>query len=212
MRHIHRSTQWPLGRPHTAANGAPARGAGRSYPYRRLALLGAGAALALTLTACQDDTPTTGAGASPSAVPSSSVPTAAPGGGDGSGPVTLPAPSPTSGAPRQAFSVTLERSGGFAGKRTVTTVDATGHWTRDDGATQRRGQLTPEQLDALKALVNRAEWPREAGSAGTSTACADGYVYVLHAGTLTATTDDCARPNLPVTNQIITLLTGATGG
>ncbi|MFF5173998.1 hypothetical protein ACFY3U_15320 [Micromonospora sp. NPDC000089] len=151
-------------------------------------------AVAALLTGCTATDPGTPApsssvpvaGASPSAPatapPSASAPTAtAPGAATPSGPATG-ANDPAAGQ------VVLVRTGGFAGRTDMVTVEPNGRWTvATKGGKPRTGQLSPADLDRLRALA------RTAGQAGPapSPRCADTYTYRLTAPTGTAIWTDC---------------------
>ncbi|MFC8615775.1 hypothetical protein ACFT9M_05050 [Micromonospora purpureochromogenes] len=84
----------------------------------------------------------------------------------------------------------LTRSGGFAGGAETVTVEPDGRWTATGrtGAT-RTGQLSPADLDRLRALAGSA--PSGGGPARPDVRCADTYTYRLTIGANTVEWTDC---------------------
>ncbi|WP_346537877.1 hypothetical protein [Micromonospora sp. DPT] len=115
--------------------------------------------------------------------------TAAPGTATPSGTAT-PGGTATGAPAATASRVTLTRSGGFAGGAETVTVEPDGRWTATGrtGAT-RAGQLSPADLDRLRALAGSA--PSGGGPARPDVRCADTYTYRLTIGANTVEWTDC---------------------
>ncbi|NYF55629.1 hypothetical protein [Micromonospora purpureochromogenes] len=94
--------------------------------------------------------------------------------------------TPAATAPR----VTVTRTGGIAGGAETVTVEPDGRWTATGRTgTARTGQLSPADLDRLRALAGSA--PSGGGPARPDVRCADTYTYRLTIGANTVEWTDC---------------------
>ncbi|TDB75201.1 hypothetical protein [Micromonospora sp. KC723] len=107
--------------------------------------------------------------------------------------------------------VVLTRSGGLAGRDDTVTVGPDGRWTATGrGGAVRQGQLSPADLDRLRALADTAT----TGAGGTSTeaaGCADTFRYRLTVPAGSVAWTDCPGPPPPTADTIAHLLLTATG-
>jgi hypothetical protein len=121
-------------------------------------------------------------------------------------PVTsIASPSPSPSAAR--LSVTLTRTGGLAGANDRVVINPDGAWVRTDRAgTQKRGQLSADQITELQRLANDPELMRESSLPSAKVTCADGRTYSLSAGTATVTYTDCTSARPEVAMQLVGLI------
>jgi hypothetical protein len=123
-------------------------------------------------------------------------------------------PVPSASAPNPTFStVTVVRSGGFAGVRDQYTLTPTGALTAqtNSGATIRR-QLSPAALAQLRALATGRQFAGEARRGPIRPpSCADGFNYTVSAGSLRVSGADCGNlaQESPAMWKIIQLVEGA---
>lgn len=96
--------------------------------------------------------------------------------------------------------ISVQRTGGFAGRRDTVTVDAQGVWTVTDRAgTRRAGSLTADQATAIRILAADPRIVDEADQTRPPTRCRDAYSYVLTVGDTELAFVDCpADPDQPV--------------
>jgi hypothetical protein len=88
--------------------------------------------------------------------------------------------------------ISVERAGGFAGVQDTVVVGPDGAWTRTDRAGGHvGGQLGPEEIAGLGALVSDPRLADEAGRPETPTKCSDAFHYVLTVGTERISYVDC---------------------
>ncbi|TDC76185.1 hypothetical protein E1193_24340 [Micromonospora sp. KC606] len=125
---------------------------------------------------------------------------------------TTPGPTVSSSTGTADLRVTLTRSGGLAGRTETLTVGPDGRWTvAGRGGALRRGELSPADLDRLRALTGTAD---PGGGGGTVDAgCADTYRYRLTLPSGSVAWTDCPTgPQPPPTAaEIAHLLLAATG-
>jgi uncharacterized protein YceK len=88
--------------------------------------------------------------------------------------------SAAAGSAAAAVTVTLVRTGGFAGVHDTVTINPDGTWQASGRAgNPRTGTLTDEQRDTLRKLAGDPQLAGEATRSQAPTRCADVYVYVL---------------------------------
>ncbi|MEU8003041.1 protealysin inhibitor emfourin [Catellatospora sp. NPDC049111] len=119
-----------------------------------------------------------------------------------------------------AATVSVHRTGGFAGVDDRITVTPAGAWTATDRArTSKSGELTISEREQLQTLAADPRLNTEATRPTTPTKCADAFQYTVTVdrtggnGTVTVSFAECpGDENLPATAAAIaTLVTGATG-
>ena len=125
---------------------------------------------------------------------------------NGTGASTEPSPA--------GVTLSLVRSGGFAGVKDEITVDPGGTWTAADRAGNRRtGQLTDAQRIALQGLAADPRLRQEAARVASPTSCADFYSYSLTVNGMRIIFVDCPndtdRPE--AAHAIVMLVTQAVG-
>jgi hypothetical protein len=130
--------------------------------------------------------PSVSATGTPSPAPTSSPPPAP----------NLPVPSSPAPGGNPTFStVTVVRSGGFAGVRDQYTVTSAGALTAqtNSGATIRR-QLSPAAMAQLRALATGRQFAGEAQRGPIRPpSCADGFNYTVSAGSVRVSGADCGN-------------------
>ncbi|MEU1889149.1 hypothetical protein [Micromonospora sp. WMMD987] len=165
------------------------------------------------LTGCSAEDPGSPAPGPAATTGTAGTGTPTPGGGTAptAGGPTADGTTPTAAAPAPAAAtVTLTRSGGFAGTRDTVTVGPDGHWTTTDRAgTTRSGRLEPTQLDRLRTLAGPAT--RE-GDSPPDARCADTFAYRLTIGAHSVDWTDCpgGPPPPAAARDLATLLLRAT--
>lgn len=125
------------------------------------------------------------------------------------------ASTPDSTAPAQAGAepVTVERTGGIAGRHDTVVVRPGGEWTRTDRAGARSsGQLTAPEQRELRSLLADPRLPDEARRPAVSTNCRDAFNYRLTVGTMKIGYVDCpSDADLPAASMaIVALIESAT--
>ncbi len=134
----------------------------------------------------------------------------------GGTPADTAKPGATS-APSPA-SVSVHRTGGFAGVDDQITVDPTGGWTATDRARARKsGELTTSEQEQLQTLAADPRLETEAVRPTAPTKCADAFQYTVTVDrtgdnrTVTVSFADCpGDENLPeAAAAIANLVTGA---
>jgi len=125
---------------------------------------------------------------------------------------STPVSTPTTGAPVAAGSIEVERSGGFAGRQEVLTIDGAGKWTLTGSGAAKSGMLTAEQHTKLKALVASSALAKET-SAKPNPNCADGFRYQVRTASSTVSWEDCGAGSTKpaIASQIVTLIDAWTG-
>ncbi|MET8120188.1 hypothetical protein [Micromonospora sp. NPDC005189] len=170
-----------------------------------------GVTIALLVALLAGCTSTDGAGTTPDQGPSTpgTTPTAP---ATDAPPATIaPTVAPTVSA--AASRVMLKRSGGFAGRGDVVTVEPDGQWTAVDRAGSRRtGRLSPADLGGLTGLAADPRLAAEARRTTPSSACADAFSYQLTVGTIETGYVDCPTETTPppATRALVELLLRAT--
>ncbi len=169
------------------------------HQLRLLALALAAGAVTLA-TACGAPT---GSASDPAATASGSVTTGASptDGAEPTGPGRIAAPT-----------VTVTRSGGFAGVRQSIEIIFDGSWTYTDeksGASER-GTLTAAQRTELLRLVSDPALRAELSQAPPTSGCADAFNYSIKVGQDEATASDCGLPSGSMTAAVLKLLADAT--
>jgi hypothetical protein len=179
----------------------------------RLVLAVAAVAVPVSLAAAcgpaaTQDVRTTGANAEPGSQSwgTAATPTAAP--------TTAPGdPGPGSGEASLAGTVTMQRSGGFAGVMQSVAIAPDGAWTYTDrrAGTVRHGRLSQTQRERLaQALANPALTGEQAASTRVGV-CSDGYLYQITWGRTKAQFVWCGSVgNRPAWVAVITLIEDAT--
>lgn len=127
--------------------------------------------------------------------------------------------SPGAASPPGAASVSVQRTGGFAGVNDRITVDPAGTWTATDRArNSKSGELTTSEQEQLQTLAADPRLDAEAARTTALTRCADAFQYTVTVDrtggdrTVTVSFTDCpGDENLPETAAAIaTLVIGAT--
>ncbi|WP_410814565.1 hypothetical protein [Micromonospora sp. 067-2] len=129
-------------------------------------------------------------------------------------PTASTGPTPSGPGTGTTARVLLKRSGGFAGRGDVVTVEPDGRWTAVDRAGGRRtGQLGPADLGRLGGLVADPRLTAEARRTAAPTSCADAFSYRLIVGTIESGYVDCPADSAPppATRALVELLLRATG-
>lgn len=128
-----------------------------------------------------------------------------------------PAPSAATGAPvakpGSPPRITVRRTGGFAGVDQTLVVRPDGVWAwdgPDQGGGPRGGRLTAAQRAELARLAGSPALAAEARQKPGPPQCADGFDYVLTAGSLTVSWVDCDPVTPPTAVAITKLLAAAT--
>lgn len=177
-------------------------------PSRSAGVVVALAALSLMLVAC-----------GPSAIEATRS-TGAIAGAESSGPTptTVPATTPPAPAGPAGTSltgtVTMQRSGGFAGVMQSVVIGADGAWTFTDrrAGTVRHGQLNPFQRQRLAQVLTDPALARQAATVSTSVGvCSDGYLYQITWGSQRTRLMWCGSVgNHPAAVAVITAIEDAT--
>jgi hypothetical protein len=96
--------------------------------------------------------------------------------------------------------IAVQRTGGFAGLKDAVTVDPYGAWSVTDRAgTRSTGELTADQIAAIRPLATDPRLTAEAERAAVATKCRDAFHYVLTVGTAQIAYVDCpADPGQPL--------------
>jgi hypothetical protein len=129
----------------------------------------------------------------------------------GTSPISTSPISTTSSARSSGLTVTLTRSGGFAGARDRIVITPEGAWTRTDKAgKQTHGQLTADRTAQLQDLAHQPALVDETAPPSSPTKCSDGYVYAVNAGSVTVSYTDCGNDRPPVAGQMASLISGWT--
>ncbi|MFJ4778202.1 hypothetical protein [Streptomyces sp. NPDC088762] len=154
--------------------------------FRMVAVTVAAVVGAAVLAGCGPSGPGSGSGpgGEGDAPRATSAPPAAP---TASAAPTAPTASAAASKPPSAEETLLRvsRSGGFAGETHTLIVKGDGAWTRLDGKAQEEGsgRLKPEDLDALRAALEEADFARLPRLATSSPAIYDGFFYAfVHGG------------------------------
>lgn len=170
---------------------------------------------ALALVGCGPDTTAgQGPGTGPSASASASAARSgspSPGGASPSG-SAAPTPGRTTTA-TPVPSITLDVTGGIAGRHDTVTVTPAGRWRATDGklGVARQGSLTSAQRTALARLVTGPELAKEARVKQPKIACNDGLSYRLTVGSLVLTRSDCGgSSHTPTFDAVVRLVTQAS--
>src|SRR5581483_4225274 len=102
--------------------------------------------------------------------------------------------SSASNPPVAAVPVPIEKTGGIAGIRDTTQIDAIGNWTRSHKTVKTTsGTLTGAQVTQLQALATDPKLAGEAAAAAQAapTKCADTFNYTISAGPVALRFNDC---------------------
>jgi hypothetical protein len=182
-----------------------------------LGLLAAGLALPLVGCSSSDESPS----------PATSAPTAtSPTTGEPGRTPTLPAPVPTLPGggnpapepppPGKAF-VSLERSGGIAGRVLTVVVQPDGRWIFTGGkpgesvSKPLTGRLDDARQQRLQQLLADPKLQQEAKIKRGQPTCRDGFHYTLSTGALLVSWDACSAADEPPTaTAVAKLLAAAT--
>ncbi|MFG2880144.1 hypothetical protein ACGFYU_34885 [Streptomyces sp. NPDC048337] len=108
--------------------------------------------------------------------------------------------------------VRVSRSGGFAGETHTLIVKGDGSWTRLDGKAKPEGSgtLDPADLDALRAALKEADFPRLPRIATSSPRIFDGFFYAfVHGGYEVAADQGAVSPAL---EKVLAALPSFTNG
>lgn len=171
---------------------------------------------ALALVGCGPDKtngPNRGAGrpaatASPGTSDSGSP---SPSGSPGAGATARPGGGTATATP--VPTITLEITGGFAGRHDTVTVTPAGTWRATDGkrGVTRHGTLTTAQRTELARLVTGPELAKEAKVKQPKIACNDGLSYRLTVWSLVLTRSDCGgSSHTPTFDAVVKLVTEAS--
>ncbi|WP_203661078.1 hypothetical protein [Actinocatenispora rupis] len=171
------------------------------------------AALAL-VSGCGPDKSAAGKASHTSGSPSPGVSSTPSGGTTGSPSPsrTLPVPHRSGTRSTSVPAITLQITGGFAGKNDTVSVAPDGAWRATDGkrGVTRRGTLTPAQHDQLVRLVSGPELAKEAKLKQPKLMCNDGLSYRLTVGTVVLSRTDCGgSTHTPTFDAVVKLVTGA---
>ncbi|HEY3501233.1 MAG TPA: hypothetical protein VGN37_00445 [Actinocatenispora sp.] len=110
-------------------------------------------------------------------------------------------------------SITLDVTGGIAGRHDTVTVTPTGRWRATDGklGVTRQGTLTSAQRTELVRLITGPELAKEARVKQPKIACNDGMSYRLTVGSLVLTRSDCGgSSHTPTFDAVVKLVTQAS--
>jgi len=127
-------------------------------------------------------------------------------------------PLPGSGSPlpattRPPTTVTITRTGGFAGVHQSIAIAPDGSWVYTDdkstGAGQR-GQLTPAQETQLLSAVADPAFADQLRLRDTSAQCSDGFQYTIDVAGESQSFADCPPVSRPVVDQAMKLVKDAT--
>jgi hypothetical protein len=126
------------------------------------------------------------------------------GGGAGNPPTTPPS--------LPAVPLTITRTGGFAGVNQTLEIAADGSWVYTDRRQNRteRGSLTSAQQLALLRLIADPGFAEQLRTKRTSGVCNDTFRYVIKAGDVSASFDDCGGQNQPAVTAVLKAVTDAT--
>ncbi|MFD7261192.1 hypothetical protein [Streptomyces sp. NPDC059874] len=123
------------------------------------------------------------------------------------------AASPTAGTSPDAAEtlVRVTRSGGFAGRTHTVIVKGDGSWTRLDAKAKPTGtgKMSPEDLDALRAALKKADFPHLPRVSTGGPVVYDGYMYAFVHGGFEVATDDGSMP--PALAGVLSALPGFEG-
>jgi hypothetical protein len=171
----------------------------------------AGIALVLgALAACADPASTTTA---PTEAPSASASADA---GPTSGAPTSSAPpfAPSDRPGPSIKTITVMRSGGFAGLQQTLTITGDGSWTFVDKRANlptTTGRLSQGQLEQLTTWVGDPAFAAEARLPGATGTCYDGITYTITVDEFAAKYERCGNAAArPLTDKILALLVDAT--
>jgi hypothetical protein len=117
-------------------------------------------------------------------------------GGTGSPAATQPSASDLPSASVAALpSVSLTRSGGFAGVNQTIVISADGTWTYTDKRSNATssGQFTPAQLVQFAQLALDPRLAQEALQTASGPVCNDAFQYTLAVGSQSASFEDCGQ-------------------
>jgi hypothetical protein len=124
-------------------------------------------------------------------------------------------PSATVTAGNALPRITIRRTGGFAGVDDQLVVEPNGAWTATDKLDKRRsGQLTPDQVAAVRALATAPARAGEAGHSAGLTNCMDAFTYAVTIGSEQIGYVDCPSDSglpaatIALVNQVQQLTTG----
>jgi hypothetical protein len=108
--------------------------------------------------------------------------------------------------------VTVTRTGGFAGLMQRIEIARDGSWVFTDlrSGTVNRGRLSVAQRQELTRLVSDPAFLREAGTRPAPGGCADAFVYTIAAGELSFRYEQCGATKRPRTDEILNLILAAT--
>jgi hypothetical protein len=126
--------------------------------------------------------------------------------------------SPSASSPAtSSVAITIEKSGGIAGIRDTTQIDASGNWIRSDKTGKTKsGQLTATQIAELQALATDPKLATEAAAAAQAapTKCSDTFNYVISAGPVALRFNDCPSDTFQPTaaKAIVSYVDKATMG
>jgi hypothetical protein len=124
-------------------------------------------------------------------------------------------PSGSGSAPEAASlpSITVQRTGGFAGRKDTVTVAASGEWSvTDRTGAQKAGALTRGQLTTIRALATDPRLAAEAAQTRPPTRCRDAFAYQLTVGGTHVEYVDCpVDPQQPTASiALVKALVGYT--
>jgi hypothetical protein len=127
-----------------------------------------------------------------------------------------PVPGPGSPVPATTpppTTVTITRTGGFAGVHQSIAIAPDGSWVytdaRNTGASQR-GQLTPAQETQLLSAVVDPAFADQLRRRDTSVQCSDGFDYTVDVAGESQSFSDCPQVARPVVDQALRLIKDAT--
>jgi hypothetical protein len=110
-------------------------------------------------------------------------------------------------------SITVTRTGGFAGVMQSVAISPDGSWVYTDQRSGKveRGQLTAAQRQELAGLVGDPALGGEARRSSAPGACNDAFVYTVAVGEFTFRYEQCGSPsNRPLTDRVLALVAAAT--
>lgn len=110
-------------------------------------------------------------------------------------------------------SLTITRTGGFAGVMQVVAIAADGTWTFTDrrAGTTQQGTFTAAQREELTRLAADPAVMAESRAGGPKGVCNDGYIYTITVGEMSIRYEQCGDASKrPVTDQLLTVVRDGT--